>query len=81
MKQYVGDFLIAGITAFVLMLTGTTIDNRQTPVAPPPIKNTDSIMYDTKIKTMRIKTLLFQTNIRKDTKDTTKTKKSRVNNL
>jgi hypothetical protein len=78
MKQYVGDFILAGITAFVLMLTGTTIDNRQTPVTPPQIKNTDSIMYDNKIKTMRIKTLLFQSNIGKDT--TAKTKKSRVTN-
>jgi hypothetical protein len=77
MKNYIGDFIIAGVSAFVLTLTGISVTQQQSPIPPSPRKDIDSIMQDTKIKTFQIKTLLFQTNIRKDT--IAKTKKSRVN--
>ena len=77
MKQYAQDLIILGVTTFILTLTGTVIDNRQTPDTPPPVKNIDSIMRDTKLKTFQIKTLLFQSSEYR--KDTIKTKKSRIN--
>jgi hypothetical protein len=77
MKQYIGDFIVAGIATFVLTLTGISISQQQLPVYQPEQKQIDSIMQDTKMKTLQIKTLLFQSSIRQDT--ISKTKKSRIN--
>lgn len=76
MKNYIGDFLIAGVSAFVLTLTGISVTQQNPTSKPLPIRDVDSIMQDTKIKTFQIKTLLFQSQF---AKDTIKTKKSRIN--
>ena len=77
MKQYIGELLLLGVTSFVLTLTGISINQQQVPIIAEQPKSIDSIMQDTRVKTMQIKTLLYQTNISKDT--ILHIKKSRIN--
>lgn len=60
MKQYIGDFIIAGVTFFTLTLTGISIEQQQLPVNQIEKKHIDSIMQDTRVKAERIKTMLVQ---------------------
>jgi hypothetical protein len=66
MRQYLGDFLVAGVVAFTLTITGVSIDN-QSPISPPIVgENVDSIVIDTRVKTQEIKKLLLPSS-QKDT--------------
>ena len=70
MKQYVGDFVMALLMFFTLSLTGVSVSNNQQPEKVALSSNKqhiDSLMQDTRLKTMRIKTILIQ-----QTKDTSK---------
>ena len=77
MKENIGELIILGIASFALTLTGISINQNELPVkAGIELNQIDSIIRDNKVKTLEIKTLLFQQS-NEYRRDTTKSKKSR----
>lgn len=61
MKQYIGDFFIAGVAFLTLTLTGISVNQPNSSTPQEEVKNIDSLVKDTQNKSLRVKALIDST--------------------